>query len=110
MKLKNCTKNILEQNSKANCATTHICKGKDYVFPFFFVLTLCILEYILIVLEDKMGKKKKKKKRDESSIEITIRLAKMRGGRDSIIIEDKKKYNKKKKKNFLDNYEEDDIY
>jgi len=50
-----------------------------------------------------MGKKKKKKKkRDESSIEITIRLAKMRGGRDSIIIEDKKKYNRQKHKKVLD--------
>ena len=42
--------------------------------------------------------KKKKKKKDESHIEITIRLGKLRGGRDTVVIEDKKKYNRKKHK------------
>lgn len=47
-------------------------------------------------------KKKKKKKKDESRIEITIRLGKLRGGRDTLVIEDKKKYNRKKNKKVLD--------
>lgn len=47
-------------------------------------------------------KKKKKKKKDESHIEITIRLGKLRGGRDTLVIEDKKKYNRKKNKKVLD--------
>jgi len=55
-------------------------------------------------------KKKKKKKKDESHIEITIRLGKLRGGRDTLVIEDKTKYNKKKNKKILDSYYEDDIY
>ena len=58
-----------------------------------------------------MGKKKKKKKKkEESHIEITIRLGKLRGGRDTLIIEDKKKYNRKKSKKVLDVNEPEDIY
>jgi hypothetical protein len=56
------------------------------------------------------NKKKKKKTKDESRIEITIRLGKLRGGRDTLVIEDKTKYNRKKPKKVLDDYEEDDIY
>ncbi len=47
-------------------------------------------------------KKKKNKKKDESRIEITIRLGKLRGGRETLVIEDKKKYNRKKNKKVLD--------
>jgi len=42
--------------------------------------------------------KKKKKKKEESSIEMTVRLSKMRGGRCTIVIDDKKKYKRKKEK------------
>lgn len=46
-----------------------------------------------------MGKKKRKKKnKEESHIEITIRLGKLRGGRETIVIDDKRKYNRKKHK------------
>lgn len=47
-------------------------------------------------------KHKKKSKKEDTSIEILIRLGKLRGGRETIIIDDKKSYkrNKKHKKSY----------
>ncbi len=60
MKLKNCTKNILEKISKINSATTHICKGKDYVFPF-FRLDFWYLEIYINITGGYDGKEKEEK-------------------------------------------------
>lgn len=46
----------------------------------------------------KRSRKKRKQKRDnETGIEMTIRLAKGRGGRGTTVITHKKKYTRKKK-------------